>query len=194
MGCTTQKPKKETSTPLSIKTEEQPPPKAPIPKDSHEQAEKYKVTTCTTSNSTASTAKDTAITKQQCNIFQDCPAGHTLKQDYTKMYPFGLFRCEICGGDQKLQPRPWTCNCCRYDICDSCYSGNIKQFSTKIKCPKQHPLIFSIFSSEDFGPEESIQPFIYKCEKCKIDGYAKEGRYYCRFCKYNLCEKCEANN
>lgn len=134
-------------------------------------------------------AVDCELAGINIEVLQSCPNGHPLVPDCTHLYPLGLFRCEICGHDKKPQPLPLRCDGCGYDICKDCYSGNIEKVSKLGKCEKGHPLVFSIFCSEDFGVP--TQPYEYKCAKCDYKGYAKDGRWYCRLCCYNLCTKCE---
>lgn len=125
-----------------------------------------------------------------------CNNGHQLirnpntSQEYQVVYGTDLIYCDYCG--HKWKTYSWTCQNCRFDLCDACYSEQISlqvvPSEPNVLCQNSHPLFFYEDQTRFYTRKNKNRGKIV-CNMCKKSW--KGSAWSCRSCEFDLCESCK---
>ena len=113
-----------------------------------------------------------------------CPDGHLLraKRSEGDRYPNKIYRCMSCNNFNNTSDIRYTCDTCYYNICPACKPvGHTAVLPFYISCKSGHTLAW--VASKDKSEK-------YSCYNCKQTKLAKDGRWNCKSCNYNICSTC----
>jgi len=110
-----------------------------------------------------------------------CSKGHKLR--FARI-PIGVFLCSHCQKAADSLNGRWHCVMCGENISIDCCSLPIPNIETQNKmCDYGHKLKLAA-NEYPWG--------FYRCKNCGTEDTAKNQRWNCKFCTYDLCLKCKA--
>ena len=92
-----------------------------------------------------------------------------------------LYRCDSCGKGGNRKNGTLHCIICDYDICLNCMKDAGVILNDPPFCSKNHVM-------EEFQYSELTD--LFTCNKCTKQIKASDGKWFCKQCKFNLCDMC----
>ncbi|OMJ75423.1 hypothetical protein SteCoe_25429 [Stentor coeruleus] len=125
-----------------------------------------------------------------------CNNGHLLvrnpntSKEYQIVYGTDVIYCDYCG--HKWKTYSWTCQNCRFDLCEACYSEQaslqVAPSESSVLCQNSHPLYFYEDQTRFYTRKNKNRGKI-ECKMCKKSW--KGSSWSCRSCEYDLCDSCK---
>lgn len=121
-----------------------------------------------------------ATGERQGGFFVKCRNKHPLRNSPTQRL------CDACGGKKRQM---MVCTTCDFNICIDCAQTTV----VKEKEPYLYTYCPACTEEEHVLMKNSFSKYTktYKCESCKTEKMLENGRYYCAYCGFSVCNECQ---